>query len=352
MFDKYLMILFFGVFSFIFTGNLFSAQNKTISNESSSIVSLNNINKICNDEMAKNNLIKIKYSSILEKFNAIKRATSADQMILLYLQLKEKINDILVEINNAQSSQLQLMVLIDQIGKGRDLLPQEWTYVANNRSKIAEFGKQQATMINTVRKINAIMIGMIQKLPLPKEYTTPHGMKMKLLQTPKKDSFYICIEPVSKHVYDSVMVENPPIKKTLSKEDSMPKTNITYRDTAYFVQKLQHAEPGLDYHLPTYEELKIVMKLGVFPSVAVWTGSSWREDWREEDICKRFGVTMITIWDPKHLLSTDSESGFSAELPTSDYQKLGMIVISSVRSGILGRMEKVKEKFMAEKKND
>ena len=187
-----------------------------------------------------------------------------------------------------------------------------------------------------LKKLSDNIQGLILKMPPPPTYTTRSGLKMRLVGT-LPNALYISENCVPDALFDEVRSAKALQREPFISAD-YPNTSAvaSYTQALAFCKWLSAYEFN-NYVLPDLKQLQILPDFNALPEKAVWSATVWSpDDVNYSRATERFGIKLLTVWDPQHLLS-DLE--YTGELPDASYKNLSFLVITHVKTGIRQRLE-------------
>ncbi len=265
--------------------------------------------------------------------------TDSNEQVRRYVKLRRKILDVMDEIKDASTRQVELAGLIDAAMADGGLLPQVADYLKEARAQLHQMGLNQKRNQETLQKyLQTVQMG-IKNVPPPESFTTRTGIVMRLVGRGPK-AFYVSSTPISTALFDAARDASAGIKPEfpISSEGSPAKTGLTWKNAVTFSNWLSEQENAM-YRLPDLEEIKWLNQVKYPLGCAVWSRTVWwPEDYEYQRMSERFAVSQYLIWDPQCRIAGKNVFG---DLPSSNYETLGVIMVTSGQTGWQRRWDEI-----------
>lgn len=274
------------------------------------------------DELNAANNRKVLVRTLDAEAASIARETDSDKKITAYLNLRDKACIAIAEVRDANIRQVEIAGLLDITMAAGGLLPQVSTYINEARTQLRSLGIEQEDTIKKLEHFIGMLNVAVRSVPPPVSFKNASGIEMKLVSAGTA-SFYISTKPVN----------------------TVP--GVSYTEAEKLTQEISHRE-GAFYVMPGMREVKVLAQYKLIPSIPIWTSAPWQPQTPEDErMLKRFGVTMLSIWDPGRSLKRDTVFG---ELPFAKYDNLGFYVVTPTSTGWQFRWNKIIASFAKDTK--
>jgi len=277
------------------------------------------------------------FSQLSQELRERKLLTDDDRRVLQCLLIRRHIQQIAKELKQDYAKRMSINDAIKAaLRKG---MSNENSLVFLRKAKqvceelLQEVVGQNKLLEKQLRDLDIYM----RKIPPPVEFTNMVGMKM-ILTKGRQGAFYVSATPISQATYSRVSTKNQ-IGDAATKLSSYPRTGISRTESTAFCKRLSQID-GYHYQLPLKKQTPALSEQVGAMSVASWLQDTWQwEDPEKQYMSRRFGVSMATIWDQNSCLST---SVLFPELPFAHYENLGILVVTSPRTGRMARIRSLK----------
>lgn len=302
-------------------------------------------------ELEKNSNEKIlsECRELLQRHKNCLDIPEAEERLRETLRINQEYNRLQVSLVEAEERQARLATRVNRllnINEEETELPQQAQQRGQWLQEVESLGNTQRELRETLRSRQANLERILAQLPPPPKFTLECGLEMVLVKgNPRNgEMFYISNGPVTKKVYASVMSLD-------GEAEDAPKGDVSFWEAMRFCQELnKKAGRGYGFRLLRAAEVKRLTALELMSEMAIWVDIPWGEKLSEDiDMQERFGVKMMTVWDPAACLTAEAEeSALYKELPDSRYAKLGFVVVASWQSGWQQRFDRLQQEVTRE----
>lgn len=265
--------------------------------------------------------------------------SDGEQQLKALWQLRQKTNDIFIDIKAAAARQAELGDRIATAMADRGIAQQTYNQLKQDNAQLQSLGQRQ---INQEKQLNAFIQDIkqaVKNVPPPPSFTTRSGIGMQLLGK-GRDAFYVSATPITTQQFLAVN-QGLPANSTPA-PDADNKTprqgSITFAQAEEFCRNLSAFE-RLNYALPDAKQQSILSQESYAPGCALWINNHWNpNDLDATRLNDRFAMSFFVIWDPQQCLANGVLFG---ELPFASSPQLGLAVVTGQETGWLLRWQRI-----------
>jgi formylglycine-generating enzyme required for sulfatase activity len=205
---------------------------------------------------------------------------------------------------------------------------------------------QQAEQARRMALLRRQLEAFVNAVPAPAEFAAASGVVMRRVGVGDA-AFYASVAPLPVSLYRRFVQSLPPTPELDAWQTYAAGTGpeaalsgVSWYEAWRLCQWLS-AQDGVAYRLPTAAEAAVIMSTYPKTAPAFWGGEIWTPEGHaaRRDL-KRFGVDLVTVWDPNAVLAT--KPGGFGEVPFARYPSLTVYVVATRQAGVAQRWQRLK----------
>jgi hypothetical protein len=205
---------------------------------------------------------------------------------------------------------------------------------------------QQAEQARRMGLLQRQLTAFVNAVPAPAELQTLSGVTMRLVGAGEA-AFYVSAAPLSVGLYRRFLQTLPSspdrdawVAYAAASEAAAALTGVSWYEARRFCQWLA-AQDGVSYRLPTSKEATVISSALPATGSAFWGDEVWiPDDHLARRDLKRFGVDLVTVWDPNALLAP--KPGSFGDVPFARYPSLSVYLVAARQMGVAHRWQRLK----------
>lgn len=205
---------------------------------------------------------------------------------------------------------------------------------------------QQVEQARRTGLLQRQLAAFVNAIPAPAEFCAASAVVMRLVGV-GENAFYVSAAPLSVGLFQRFLQTLPSPEAaavwTAYAAGTGPAealTGISWYEARRLCQWLS-AQDGIEYRLPVLREATLVGAAQPAGGLAFWGDEAWvPEDHAARRDLKRFGVDLVTVWDPRALLA--AQPGSTGEVPFARYPSLSVYVVAARQAGVAHRWQRLK----------
>lgn len=205
---------------------------------------------------------------------------------------------------------------------------------------------QQLEQARRTALLERQLVAFVNTIPPPAEFCAASGITMRLVGT-GESAFYVNAAPLPVGLYRRFLQSLPPAadldrwaEHAAATTPEAALTGVSWNEARRFCQWLS-TQDGLDYRLPPAKEAAVLCTLLAPAGLAFWGGEAWNpDDHVARRDMKRFGVDLVTVWDPSAVLGP--KAGSFGDVPFARYPSLTVYLVATRQTGVAHRWQRLK----------
>ncbi len=278
--------------------------------------------------------------NVLETAENAKRARASDDKLRGYQKAMDLAGELLKERRNDRARTEDLLSRIRQAGQGQDMADRLKRKLIGWEAIGKKLLAEQSKDVRGLAKLGETLMANSKRVAPPAAFQTADGMDMVLVGQGAK-AFYVSKEPVGGSLFAAFRQSLPASDRD---KEMLPAAgggsgavSVPWSTAARFCRWMQ-ARLKAPCRLPTVNELELACPNS---EQALWSESEWKGPNASADSARqRFGVKMMSIWDPAGSLGTGQVFG---EVLFARYPGLGFRVVTSQMTGKIERWNRLKK---------
>jgi formylglycine-generating enzyme required for sulfatase activity len=204
---------------------------------------------------------------------------------------------------------------------------------------------QQEEQARRMALLRRQLTAFVNRIPPPAEFRAASGVAMQLVGVGEA-AFYLSVTPLSVGLYRRFQQTLAPVHgsdewttyaATTGPDAAL--TGVSWFEARRFCQWLS-ALDGVEYRLPPSQEAAVIGSVRPAAGLAFWGDDLWNPDDHvaRRDL-KRFGVELVTVWDPSAVLAP--KPGAFGDVAFARYPSLAIYVVAARQMGVAHRWQRL-----------